>query len=201
MVWEIHSFQEGAGMLLRALRLSALSVLGGVALVAQAQAATYVFPGPGSSAPLDGGNDYSATFAFTGAAPGFAHAYLFNLVSPGDVPLSALTTSVAFEQPKGRIKNMVVTWLSPTLTVLKSLAVTDGAGNQLASQMVLALLSGASLGTYTLRVTGDAISGQIYNIAVATTPLAPALLLFGSALAGLGLLGRRRRRATNTLAP
>jgi hypothetical protein len=189
-------------MLLRALRLPALLVLGWIALVAQAQAATYVFSAPETSNPLDGGNDYSATFAFTSAAPSFTHNYLFNLVSSGDVPLNALTTSVAFEQPKGRIKNMFVSWLAPTtLSPLVTLQVTDGAGNQLASQMVLSLLSGAALGTYTLRVTGDAIASQIYNIAVTTTPLPPALLLFGSALAGLGLLGRRRRRATNTLAP
>jgi hypothetical protein len=188
-------------MLARALRLSTLLVLGWFALAAQAQAASYVFSGPGASNPLDGGNDYSATFAFTGTATGFSHDYLFNLVSPGDVPLSALTTTIAFQAPKGGIKNLVVSWLSPGLATLASLVVTDNAGNQLASQMVLSLLSGATLGAYRLRVTGDAIATQIYNVAVTTTPLPPALLLFGSALAGLGLLGRRRRRATNTLAP
>src|SRR6185295_12438440 len=104
--------------MLRALRLSAVLLLGWIALVAQAQAATYVFSGPGDSKPLDGGNDYSATFAFIGTGTGFTHNYLFTLGSSGDVPLSALTTSVAFDQPKGRIKNMVVSWLSPSLTTL-----------------------------------------------------------------------------------
>src|SRR5690349_24369326 len=63
MVWEFI-FQEGAGMLLRALRLSTLVVLGWVTLGVQAQAATYLFSGPGTSAPLGVGNNYSATFGF-----------------------------------------------------------------------------------------------------------------------------------------
>jgi hypothetical protein len=34
-------------------------------------------------------------------------------------------------------------------------------------------------------------------ISITTTPIPPALLLFGSALAGLGFLGRRSRRTSN----
>ena len=189
-------------MFLRALRLSVLLISGWIALAAQVQAATYVFPTPGITNPLDGGNQYSATFVFTGTATGFSHDYFFNLMSSSDVPLSALTTTVAFDQPAGRVKNLVVSWLSPTpATTLASLAVTDAFGNLLASQLTLSLLSGAQTGFYTLRVTGDAVATQIYNVAVATTPLPPALILFGSALAGLGLLGRRRRRAGNALVP
>jgi hypothetical protein len=45
-----------------------------------------------------------------------------------------------------------------------------------------------------------ATAGGSYGINVATTPIPPALLLFGSALAGLGFLGRRRRAAASPLA-
>ena len=197
-MWEL--ILDGAGML-RALRLSIFLVLGWIALVTQAQAATYVFAGPGDTKPFDGGNQYSATHAFLGTATGFTHDYFFTLSSSGDVPLDAVTTTLVFAQPAGRVKNMVVSWLDPLLAPLASLAVTGPTGNLLATEMTLSLLSGALLGNYTLRVTGDAIATQIYNVAVATTPLPPALLLFGSALAGLGLLGRRRRRSANTLMP
>ena len=146
--------------------------------------------------PLDGGNNYSATFNFVSDTPDFQHDYLFNLVSPGDVPLEGLTTTLVFEKPAGRISNMVMSWLDPGLNTLASVPVTDGSGNELVTEMTLSLLSGAVLGVYTLRITGDALTTQIYNIAVTTTPLPPALLLFGSALAGLGLLGRRRRSAS-----
>ena len=46
-----------------------------------------------------------------------------------------------------------------------------------------------------------AFGAALDNVSLSETPLPPALILFGSALAGLGLLGRRRRRASNTLVP
>jgi hypothetical protein len=51
------------------------------------------------------------------------------------------------------------------------------------------LLSGKSL--------QELVSSQI---SISTTPIPPALLLFGSALAGLGFLGRRRRATARPLA-
>jgi len=46
---------------------------------------------------------------------------------------------------------------------------------------------------YALTITGT-VTGAGYGINVTTTPIPPAVLLFGSALAGLGFLGRRKRR-------
>jgi hypothetical protein len=62
---------------------------------------------------------------------------------------------------------------------------------------VLALLSA---GDHVFQITGKAIGlfGGAYRFsvaAVAATPIPPALLMFGTALAGLGFVGWRRRQA------
>ena len=56
--------------------------------------------------------------------------------------------------------------------------------------------------TFTSLTGGNfpAFGAALDNVSLSETPLPPALILFGSALAGLTLLGRRRR-ATNTLLP
>jgi hypothetical protein len=46
---------------------------------------------------------------------------------------------------------------------------------------------------YFLRVKNTGAGGADYILNVTTTPLPPALILFGTALAGLTWLGRRRR--------
>jgi uncharacterized protein (TIGR03382 family) len=46
-------------------------------------------------------------------------------------------------------------------------------------------------GIYTLVI--NAVTDGTYTVSLTTTPLPPALILFGTALAGLGWLGRRRR--------
>jgi hypothetical protein len=50
---------------------------------------------------------------------------------------------------------------------------------------------------YGLRVVGTfASGGGNYDISLTAVPIPPALLLFGSALIGLGYLARRRRAST-----
>jgi hypothetical protein len=64
--------------------------------------------------------------------------------------------------------------------------------------LVLALVEGVN---YYARVTGAVAAGGdpgVFGFNLRTTPIPPALLLFGSALAGLGLLGRRSRRSAPT---
>jgi hypothetical protein len=57
-------------------------------------------------------------------------------------------------------------------------------------------------GNYYLQISGiaGALAGYGGNLSVAQTPLPPAMLLFGSGLAGLGLLARRRRKQQSKLA-
>jgi hypothetical protein len=76
------------------------------------------------------------------------------------------------------------------------LNVTNGLGTVLPPTSLVFALTDPS---YHLRVTGTALTGGgAYTVAISTTPIPPALLLFGSALAGLGLLGRRSRRSAPT---
>jgi hypothetical protein len=67
-----------------------------------------------------------------------------------------------------------------------------------APQTVPLLLTAGT--NYFLKVTGAVAEGNKgqYGFTLTTTPIPPALLLFGSALAGLGLLGRRSRRSAPT---
>lgn len=78
----------------------------------------------------------------------------------------------------------------PTLNwVLKSFFFT---ATDTSADLTFASLTGGSF---------PAFGAALDNVSLSETPLPPALILFGSALAGLGLLGRRRRRSTNALGP
>ena len=64
---------------------------------------------------------------------------------------------------------------------------------------ILQLLSGV---LYGIRVAGTfASGGGNYDIALTAVPIPPALLLFGSALVGLGYLARRRGRSIGPSLP
>lgn len=109
---------------------------------------------------------------------------------------SAVVTITSGDQPGviSNIENLTLSWLaSDGISVLGSLAVPSGFG---VDPTILSLAL-AGPGIYYLQVTGNVLqSGSSFEVAVATTPIPPALLLFGSALAGLGFLGRRSRRRT-----
>jgi hypothetical protein len=77
-------------------------------------------------------------------------------------------------------------------------------GSNLATSGYASLLTGSDEGTYSLPLENFyyfiATGGGTNNVLLASlsatpTPLPPALLLLGTALAGLGVLGRRRKKA------
>jgi uncharacterized protein (TIGR03382 family) len=83
-------------------------------------------------------------------------------------------------------QNLKITWLLNNASIGFD-AVSVAANEKLYFPAVV-------LGTYKLIV--DAVVGGNYSVnLLTTTPLPPALILFGTALAGLSWLGRRRRPA------
>jgi hypothetical protein len=105
---------------------------------------------------------------------------------------------------EGYIQNLTLSWIGG----FGSLAATNSSGvDDVISALGFAILSA---GDYAFTVAGTLIGGdpQAYSFKFAAsaipddggpqnvTPIPPALVLFGSALAGLGLLGRRPRRAS-----
>ena len=113
---------------------------------------------------------------------------------------NALTNAVATftlgDQPNvgSNITSLTLTWLDSVGSAVPGGSVIIPAGSN--PEVLLALALGTA-GHYFLHVTGTVAKlGSNFNIAISTTPIPPALLLFGSALAGLGFLGRRSRRST-----
>jgi hypothetical protein len=187
-------------MLVRAIKLAALFAVAWFAVVGDGRAATVIISPGGGPYVLDGGNVYAGPYnSLTTAA--FVNDYVFS-VAASDLPFLTSTTSNVLPSTGG-IKSLTVKWFSPSNTLLGTLLVTNGSGNATGNPaLVIGLSLLSEVGNYLVRVTGTPTTGgDGYLLRIATTPLPPALLLFGSALAGLGLLGRRRRRATNTLAP
>jgi hypothetical protein len=187
-------------MRLRDLKLLVLAVSGLFLGAAPVQATTVPMT-PGNAYALESGNTYSSTVLFESIAgpntflPGsFTHNYTMQL-GASDLPLYALTTSIAF--PLGAsVKSLTIEWLKPSLVSLGSLVVTNADGSLTGNPpLVIGLSLLADLGDYIVRVTGLSASSDIYNLRITTTPLPPALILFGTALAGLTWLGRRRRSA------
>jgi hypothetical protein len=150
---------------------------------------------PGSTTDLVNGGYYSyATFLPLGPNEVVNDTFNFNVASG----LNAITTGIALNSnpaaqgPFG-VANLTIAWFNG-VTPIGSLNVTDGDG--LLTNPSASLFLALAAGTYHILVTGTALTaGGFYNLNVATTPLPPALILFGTALAGLTWLGRRRRSA------
>jgi hypothetical protein len=110
-------------------------------------------------------------------------------------PLGTITVSA--QGLLSHIANLTLTWLDSSENPLAggTLQVTNGAGGSTgAGPLALAL---TNTGNYFLRITGHVLSNDsTFEVAISTTPIPPALVLFGSALAGLGFLGRRSRRSS-----
>lgn len=188
--------------------------LRGLKLILQAAVCAALMAGPASALPIfsqnvtlpaGSANDLNIgdSDLLLGAATGaedesFTQYFSFNA-------LTSLTALSFAEDPGafGKFKNLTLQWLESDgiTTVGDFLLVTNAAGVfQTSGPLVVPLIVG---NLYHLRVTGDIGSdgGGSYNVNLTATPIPPALLLFGTALAGLGLLGRRsRRRATSPLA-
>jgi hypothetical protein len=176
-------------MFVRVVRLGIQVAFAIMLLTVPASAVTVT---PGSTTALEPNQNYSYTAILPG---GTVINDTFNFTVVGG-QLEATTTSIALNAGGDGafgVRDLTVQWYnSITNALLGTLIVTNGAGvvvDPLAS-LVLTLVAG----TYKVIVTGQAlVAGGIYNINVATTPLPPALVLFGTALLGMTLLGRRRR--------
>lgn len=173
-------------MLVRVVRFGVQIVLFAMLLSLPAAAVPIT---PGSSTPLEPGQNYSYTAILT-ANQVINDTFDFTLVDP----LGTTTTGIALNAGGGDfgVKDLTFKWYTAASVFIDSLVITNGAGVVLdpVASLFLALAAGA----YKVIVTGQALtSGGIYNINVATTPLPPALVLFGTALLGMTLLGRRRR--------
>jgi hypothetical protein len=171
--------------------------LRGLKLILQVAFCTALMAGSASAVTLSPGDSF-----FDGAVHntegGFSDLYQFDTTA---APIGTVTISA--KGIIGNIGDLTVQWLNAAfIAISPSLVVTNADGSNTGASPLAFVL--ADVATYYLRVTGIAgvgpATGGSYEIAVATTPIPPALLLFGSALAGLGFLGRRRRATAGPLA-
>jgi len=138
-------------------------------------------------------------------AGNFEHIYKFTVVA-GQYVTTSITNAVPPNPLFGaRIEDLFVGWgpagpvgtgaaLDASIAGPNSVQYTNGSGNTIgaAGDLVYVL----SAGSHYLHVLGEKFGEATYNVnvVVAETPIPPALVLFGSALAGIGLLARRRRK-------
>jgi hypothetical protein len=135
--------------------------------------------------PNDGGNGI-------GTATGTFTRYV-NFSVP--TPLATVSTAINL---LSTVSNLKLVWLNAGGTPISTVEQFTNAAGLLISSATLeqALVAGI----YHLQITGKILAtttpGADFLVTISTTPIPPALLLFGSALAGLGFLGRRSRRRT-----
>ena len=169
-------------MLSRIMRLFAQAIVCLTLVAGPAKAVTVVpidftsTPGTGSFATLLGGNVYAG-----GHTVGGTVADYYNFHVPF-VPVGTVTVEIpAF----GTITDLHLAWFDSSAP--GALPVYDVAG----AIMVYAI---TTTGDWFLRVSGTTVDGAAnYTAEITATPLPPALILFGTALLGMTLLGRRRR--------
>jgi hypothetical protein len=136
----------------------------------------------------------------TGIAAGttFSHYFYFTPNSLGGP--AAGTVLASFQPSLASIADLTLSWYVDG----NSVGADDGGNSLLGSLSISQTLSGPLILSlvdgvnYFALVTGTVAAGPKpgdYSYTLTTTPIPPALLLFGSALAGLGLLGRRSRRS------
>jgi len=168
-------------MLSRIMRLFAQAIVCLTLVAGPAKAVTVPIqwestPGIGSFATLSGGNTYlggHAVFGGTGA-----DYYNFH------VPFVPVGTTTVEIPTFGSITDLHLAWFNDPAP--GALPVYDVAG----ALMVYAI---TTAGDWYLRVSGTVLDFENYTVQITTTPLPPALILFGTALIGMTLLGRRRR--------
>lgn len=171
-------------MFLKPIRLLVHAAFFTLALSATANAIP-LSPNDPIAVVLAQGAEYEGGGFVTGA---FTDAYKFELPS-GLVGLETL--AISLPGSIGKIKNLTLSWSGGGPLI----HITDGGGLLLPTTSIAYALGVA--GEYILTVAGDLVTagkGAVYEITLTTAPLPPALLLFGSGLAGLSLLGRRSKR-------
>jgi hypothetical protein len=143
---------------------------------------------PGGEYLLVAETSYDANLTIQSFA---THTYKFDLSTPNP-PWQTISSGVMLPI-SGSFNNFKLEWFSPAAVSLGSLLVTNGSGNLTFNPDLVVPLS--IIGIYTLVISTTGGTGLGYIMNVTTTPLPPALMLFGTALAGLTWLGRRRRLA------
>jgi hypothetical protein len=175
-------------------------------LMAGSASAVTVVPteGPNAGAAINLVNGQSYTYSTGSLAVGAIGAappagLFLNFFVP-TAPLGTVTISA--EGLLSKIANLTLTWLDASQTAIPGgvLQVTNASGNPTGASLLALVLANSS--NYFLQITGNVLqSDATFEIAITATPIPPALLLFGSALAGLGFLGRRsNRKVTSPLA-
>lgn len=178
--------------------------LGGVGLAlalmagTPASAATVIVGAGDAPVVLVNGNTYIVDAADGLKAPGsgaFSDVYSFTYSPPPSSSAFDTATNNLLTATFG-IPDLTFTWTYVTgaTTLIGPLLVGSGFVN-----LNLPLL-GAGLYTITFAsVAGPLSDGGFYTNSLTAVPVPPAVVLFLSALAGLGLLGRRRRNKAQAL--
>ncbi len=146
---------------------------------------------------LEDGNTYvgSRTVAGSPLQSVVVDEYWFFSVTPGITAETLLTVSTVDIFDATRWNHLRVAWYEVDHVTSTYDALTPLADVNVSGALALALAGGGK--DYALRFVGSVMEGVAdatysFSLQVTETPLPPALLLFGSALAGFGFLGRRR---------
>src|SRR5262245_36397146 len=148
---------------------------------------------------LNPGNVYDTGFVKTTANANFSNDYYFTV----GLNLETINSATTFHPDASNnigIKNAKLEIFSggsvnnpASRSPLVTLLISNSSGLDLG--LLPTLVYSLVAGNYDFRVSGTTLSGGgNYDLSVIATPLPGALALFGSALVGLGLLGRRRRK-------
>lgn len=127
----------------------------------------------------------------------------YDLAYQFDATADVGTITTAISLPAlGGVRDLVLSWSNDLAgtSIISSLAVTDNDGDiiNLGAELVLTLLNGNSY--FLLITSGETLVNALtVDVRVSTVPIPPALLLFGSALAGVGFLSRKRKKQEPSL--
>jgi hypothetical protein len=175
-----------------------------VMAVSTTSATTLLTPNtPATADPLGPNSIYNTGTVFLGNGVPVSEAYYFTIPSA----LFTITTAITFNTDAGNgigISNATAEWFSstslsgPFIAASPVLQVSDINGVETTGQPRLSLGLGGAV-VYELLFQGTTLAnGGNFDLSVQGTPLPAAALLFGSVLAGAGLIARRRRaRALN----
>jgi hypothetical protein len=171
-----------------------------ILFAAKADAATVYLPflTPGDSAPLNADTEYNGSGFHTTGNNSDIFAFTYSAL-PNLNPTSYSTTNITLGGSGYSNLNVSWIWVDGATTIINAINGLGGIGGQIPASLPL-----LGAGTYFLVFDWVVPNGTagLYTFKIQTPfvenntqlPLPPALLLFGSALAGLTVLGRRKRQ-------